>query len=146
MTFSWILAGIHDALTKVKDPPLPIRQARARAIVGLAAAEQLSIDNGSWLMAQEVLLEKEPPIQSFDLHASKTLTTSPFSELIDARHQVVHLARLRALDEMTERERRLTKGGGKGKAKEDRPDGAADGAQGGESNDDAKRKGRRGDR
>jgi len=133
MTWGWVLAGIHDCLSREPNPSIHIRRARARAICALAAADQLSIDSGSWLVASELLLENEPPIASFEQHGSRTLTVSPFSSLVDPRHQSIHLGRLRALDEMGERKRRLAKGRGKGKKGKDEDnaeDGGLDGAPG----------------
>lgn len=54
--FCWILAGILDALQTGATA-----EARTRAALGLVAADQAALDNGSWLMAQEVLME-EPPL------------------------------------------------------------------------------------
>ena len=45
--FLWILAGMADSL---KDP----REAHARAVLGLAAGDQLSIDPGFWTPAPVV--------------------------------------------------------------------------------------------
>ena len=45
--FAWILAGIIDSLQTKKED-----EALARALVGLAAIEQLSLDRGSWTIAE----------------------------------------------------------------------------------------------
>lgn len=52
----WSLAAIHDCLKMGA-----VQEARARAAVAIAAWDQCSLDNGSWLMSQEVMLEPAPP-------------------------------------------------------------------------------------
>ena len=62
-------------------------------------------------MAAELLLEDEPPVAAFESHGQgKSLTPVTFSSLVDHRRQAVHMARLRSLDDMVERRRRLGKG------------------------------------
>jgi len=135
MTWGWCFAGIHQELSSIPDPCLEVRRARARAIVALSACEQLSIDEGQWVMASELLLEDEPPVAAFKGHGSgESLSPAPFSGLIDHRRQAVHMNRLRTLDELIERRRRLGKGPGRRPAAEPtgRPEGAvAEAADGG---------------
>ena len=58
--FAWILSGIIDSLQAKKSD-----EALARSLVGLAAIKQLSLDKGSWTLAEPMLLEEPAPMASF---------------------------------------------------------------------------------
>ena len=105
----WIIAGIHSCLARGKT-----EEARARAALALVAGEQFSMDGGSWMMAQELLFEDPPPLSSFEKRPTQARGSEvPHTHLADPRWIEVALARLKDVDEMTERQRRL-KGGARG--------------------------------
>ncbi|CAE7460646.1 unnamed protein product [Symbiodinium sp. CCMP2592] len=57
---TWILCGVWDALRNEN-----VAEARARAALGVACADQQSLDNGSWVLADQFSLERLPPMASF---------------------------------------------------------------------------------
>ena len=61
--WSWQAAGIWDALMAGK-----VEEARARAGLLVASADQSSIDVVNWLLANASLLESPPPYQLFSNH------------------------------------------------------------------------------
>ena len=65
--WSWQVCGIWDALIAGRA-----EEARARCAVLIAASDQSSIDNGSWLLASSALLEAPPPYQAFQHRSSST--------------------------------------------------------------------------
>ena len=78
-------------------------RARARASLMLAAADQASIDGGSWVMSTVALLEPLPPYQEFSKHATPGPAESQVSALYDARWAKIFLGALKE----REREREL---------------------------------------
>ena len=115
--YAWIIGHIAKALIEGKE-----KEALSRALLGLVAADTVSMDRGSWLTAWELQFMKEPPFSAFDNHSVET-SRLPYSELIDPRWNEVVLARLRDIDETTERRLRLqdpgqaARGNGKGQGK-----------------------------
>ena len=105
----WILAAIHDCL-KVGA----IQEARARAAVALAAWDQCSLDNGSWLMSQEVLLEAPPPYAAFQSKRLPDPSEQAASRLIDERWLAVLQWKLKDQDNYLETKKRLTQARGRG--------------------------------
>lgn len=65
--WSWAVVGIWDALIANKPS-----EARARCALLLAAADQSSIDGGSWLLANVCMLENLPPYHAFVNHQHPT--------------------------------------------------------------------------
>ena len=61
--WSWQVGGIWDDLMSGNN-----ERARARAGLLLAAADQASIDGGSWVMSTVSLMEGVPPFQEFSKH------------------------------------------------------------------------------
>mmetsp|Transcript_35699 Transcript_35699/g.101589 ORF Transcript_35699/g.101589 Transcript_35699/m.101589 type:complete len:132 (-) Transcript_35699:412-807(-) len=78
-----------------------------RALLGMMAVEQLSLDRGSWLLAWEMqFMKTEPTIGQFSGHAAHQ-SRVPFTNLADPRWvEVVH-ARLKDMDDMHERRKKL---------------------------------------
>ncbi|CAE7615875.1 unnamed protein product, partial [Symbiodinium microadriaticum] len=76
---AWILSGIVDALARGEHD-----EGLARALV-LAAIEQLSLDRGSWTLAEPMLLEEPAPLSSFHGRQMPTGSEQPFTRLLDAR-------------------------------------------------------------
>ena len=78
--FAWAVAGIHDCLKQGR-----VEEARSRCCLTLAAIDQSSIDNGSWTLAQEILLEQAAPFASFVGRRGPDLQEQPASRLLDER-------------------------------------------------------------
>ncbi|CAE7376809.1 sec61a [Symbiodinium necroappetens] len=100
--FAWILAGVVDALGRGDyDERL------ARSLVGLAAVEQLSLDRGSWTLAEPMLLEEPAPLSSFYGRQMPTGSAQPFTRLLDARTIELLVYQVKEVDEYLERRKKL---------------------------------------
>jgi hypothetical protein len=102
----WLLGGILDALLAGRS-----KEATARTCLAIVAGEQVSMDQGSWMLAWEFTLEEEPPYASFNRssQASGESRRLPVPVTADPRHVEVALSRLRNLDSLIEVKRRLAK-------------------------------------
>jgi len=99
-TWAWTLASIVDLLNE--NPP-KIEEARARALLAVAAAEQVSLDQGSWLYAADLLmLESDPPFSSLDSH-NPGLSRTAHSQLVDPQWYETVAARIKSLEDSQER-------------------------------------------
>ena len=98
---AWILSGIVDALARGEHD-----EGLARALV-LAAIEQLSLDRGSWTLAEPMLLEEPAPLSSFHGRQMPTGSEQPFTRLLDARSIELLVYQVREVDDYLERRRRL---------------------------------------
>eukprot|EP00438_Fugacium_kawagutii_P020517 Skav212694 [mRNA] locus=scaffold1930:276574:278753:+ [translate_table: standard] len=111
--FAWILSGIHNAMRASKWD-----EARARVLLGLAAIDQSSLDGGSWMLSQEMLLEPAPPFASFVGRRLPDPAEQAVTRIIDDRWADVLLWRLKEKDSFIETRKRLQQarpaGGGKG--------------------------------
>ena len=105
ISWMWAVAGARDALAAGRVP-----EALARLDLAIVAGEQCSIDGGSWVLAQELLWEDDPPFHAFSGHRPADPTRAAHSHLCDPRWAEAALSRLKELDEWNERRRRL--GGG----------------------------------
>ena len=116
MLTAWAVAGARDALRNGHTA-----QALARLDVLMVSLEQIAIDQGSLLMAQELLWEPEPPTIAYSASSAETAWRKPCSGLCAPAWAEVGFARLRDLDDWALRKQRLTsmgpKGKGRGKAK-----------------------------
>lgn len=99
---SWIIGGIHDALKEGRTS-----EARARCALALGAIDQSSLDNGSWTLAQEVLLEAPAPYASFIGRKNPDLAEQAVSKLLDERLVEILLWRLKERDSYIESRKRL---------------------------------------
>lgn len=100
--FAWILAGIHDSMKQKK-----FEEAKTRALLGLAAIDQSSLDGGNWTLAQEVLLEPAPPFHSFVGRRLPEVWEQTTSKLLDDRIADVLMWRLKDRDAFVEARKRL---------------------------------------
>ena len=103
--FCWILAGILDALQTGATA-----ETRTRAALGLVAADQAALDNGSWLMAQEVLMEEPPPLNSFKGKSNPESWEQTASKLMDDRWLDVLMWKIKNRDAYLESRKRLGTG------------------------------------
>ena len=76
--FAWILNTIVDALQAGSK-----QEGLARALLGLAAIEQVSLDRGSWTLAEPIVLEEPAPQHSFVGRQLPTGSEPPFTKLPD---------------------------------------------------------------
>ena len=104
VTWSWLLGHIARALIAGRHD-----EALARALLGIAAYEQLSIDAGRWTFALDVLLMEAPLFAAFEKHVLDA-TAIPHSPLFDEQWWEVLATRLKDLDEFQERKKRLERG------------------------------------
>ena len=100
----WQVAGIWDALMADRVP-----EARARAGLLVAAADQASIDGGSWLLSSASLLEASPPYQMFSHHSSPSTYESQHSALYDPRWMEVFMNFVKEMDNYQEVRKKLGK-------------------------------------
>ena len=104
--WSWLCAAIADLLSQ--DPP-NVDGALARALIGIACSEQISLDGGSWLYAADMMMhEIDTPLASFEGHCPSASRT-PHSLLLDPQWFEATVARIRSLEESLERKSRLLK-------------------------------------
>ena len=94
----WAIAGIWDCLREQK-----YQEARARAAQ--------SLDTGSWLIAQEVMLEPPPPLSSFTARRVQQLDPleSFHSKLLDPRMADLLLHRVKEVEGYMEAKKKLGK-------------------------------------
>ena len=100
--FAWILAGVVDALSRGNYD-----EGLARSLVGLAAVEQLSLDRGSWTLAEPMLLEEPAPLSSFHGRQMPSGSEQPFTRLLDARTVELLVHQVKEVDECLERRKKL---------------------------------------
>ena len=107
----WQVGGILDELISGNAD-----RARAKACLLLAAADQCSIDGGSWVMSTVSLLEPVPPFQEFSKHSVPSASESQVSALYDARWAEVFLGALRDREAFNEARRKLSQAERQGRA------------------------------
>lgn len=100
----WAVAGIWDCL--VRDD---VKQARARAALLVAAADQAAIDGGSWLLGSVALLEPPAPFHAFSQHQPPSAQDLQHSVLLDPRWMEVFLSHVKELDSYQEAKKRLSR-------------------------------------
>ena len=111
--------------TQVKDSPLPeldqghlglgsYPRLLEGAAVAVAAWDQSSLDSGSWIMSQELLLEAAPPYAAFHNRRMPEPHEQAASKLIDERWLAVLQWKLRDQDSYIEARKRLGQSRGKG--------------------------------
>ena len=113
----WALAAIHDCLKSGA-----YGEARSRAALAIAAWDQAALDQGGWLLSQEILLEEPPPYQSFSHHRLPEPWEQASTRLIDDRWMSVLQWRLKDRDAFIESKKRLSQA----RAKPDPRGGAED--------------------
>lgn len=100
--WSWLMATI---LALLSETPPKIQEAKSRLLLGLAAAEQVAIDGGSWIYAGELLLLDQPvPSQSLSTHSARGLK-EPHTTLVDA--QLFQQITDKAVEDLVERKKKL---------------------------------------
>ena len=100
---AWIVAGIHDSLKAGN-----VSEARARCALALAAIDQSSLDNGSWMLSQEMLLEDAAPYSAFLGRRAPDMSEQAATKLVDERFLEVMVWRLKDRDNYIESRKRLS--------------------------------------
>eukprot|EP00438_Fugacium_kawagutii_P003006 Skav233485 [mRNA] locus=scaffold1310:150240:151919:+ [translate_table: standard] len=100
--YSWILAGIWDALRLGRIP-----EARARAALGVAVVDQVNIDRGSFLLARELMLEEAPPAHAFNAHHLPDQWEAAHTRLVDSRWLELIMAKLTDVAQFQEKKVKL---------------------------------------
>ena len=100
--WTWGVAGVLDCL--INNRP---GEARARAALMLAQADQEAIDHGGWILAGEFALEPAAPISSFVTHSIPDPLELQYSRLIDARWVEAFVGKLKEADDYLERRKKL---------------------------------------
>ncbi|CAE8611659.1 unnamed protein product [Polarella glacialis] len=108
--WSWQVAGAMEALTDVKP-----EECKARLLLLLACGEQLCLDGGSMLLAQELVVEEIPPYGSFRPQEGAGSLAQPWSALLNPTWASIHLQRLQETESWMEKRQQLA-GGAKPKA------------------------------
>ena len=101
--WSWQVAGALDCLRSGR--PL---EAQARLGLLLAASDQAAIENGSWLLASEMLLEPQPPVAAFAKHKAPEAWEARQTKLLDPRIFAVLIHRIREREAFLEARKKLT--------------------------------------
>ena len=100
----WQVGAIWDCLIAGR-----MDEARARAGLLVAAADQSAIDSGNWLIAGVGLLEQPPPFHAFSTHQLPGPNEHQFSALSDPRWVDLYLAHVKDLEAVQEAKRKLGK-------------------------------------
>ena len=118
----WGIAGVLDNLRESNYD-----QARARCGLLLAAAEQESLDHGSFLLSQEFLMEPAVPLTSFQGHSLPDQTEMVTTRLIDPRWVEAFADRLKQVDNYVELRKKLNLRGRPAPGNGDPPKGSGKG-------------------
>ncbi len=102
--WAWSVAGVWDCLINGKA-----EEARARCALLISAADQTSIDGGSWLLSGVSLLEGPPPFQSFAMRQIPGPQELQHSTLIDPRWVELYLSHIKDMDTYQEARKKLAK-------------------------------------
>ncbi|CAE7248000.1 unnamed protein product [Symbiodinium sp. CCMP2592] len=102
---AWTLASIIDLLNSGNS-----EQAKAVALLAVAALDLAAIDNGSWLLASEFSMDIQPPFSSFQRPRQLDPLESRQSRVIDPRWISLYMSRIRERDAYHTAKRNL--GGG----------------------------------
>eukprot|EP00439_Symbiodinium_sp_Y106_P068165 s2190_g11.t1 len=82
---------------------------RALDASGSGTADQMSVDRGSWVLAQELSLELPPPMAAFKRHDAPWSSNDPvYSRLLDPRWAEIVLGRLRDEADFLDKRQRLS--------------------------------------
>ena len=116
----WQVAGVWDSLISGK-----VEEARARCALLVGAADQASIDQGSWLISSVSLLEPPPPYQLFANHVAPSIQETQHTVLYDQRWVDLFLSHLKEVDAYVETKKKL--GGRSNTTRTEKPDGGEPG-------------------
>ena len=100
VSWMWSAAGARDALRLGKT-----EECLARLDLLMIAGEQSAIDVGSWVLAQELLWEDDPPFSFFAGHLNRQGDSirAACSRLCDPRWAEVAMARISEVDAWNDR-------------------------------------------
>ena len=106
LRLAWAIAGTWDCLREDR-----VAEARARAALATASIDQHALDSGSWVLAQEVLLEQPPPLASFQHRREGVgdVVESYHSRLVDPRWADLLLHRVKEAEACLDAKCKLSK-------------------------------------
>ena len=100
----WSVGGALDCLKRGK-----VEEGKARLALLIAQVDQVAIDRGQWLLAQEGALEEQPPFSAFQRHSVPETYESQHTKLWDPRWADAMMQKVRDLDDFQERRAKLGK-------------------------------------
>ena len=100
----WSVGGALDCLKKGR-----VEEAKARLALLVGQVDQVAIDRGQWLLAQEGSLEEQPPFSAFQRHTVPEAYESQHTKLWDPRWAEAMMQKVRDLDDFQERRAKLGK-------------------------------------
>eukprot|EP00435_Cladocopium_sp_Y103_P012197 s2486_g3.t1 len=103
--WAWAVGAIWGALTQNN-----VKEARARCALLVVAADQLSIDAGSWILSGVALLEPPPPFHTFATHQSPTPQEIQHSSFLDPRWVELFLFHVKEMDNYQEMKKKFSRG------------------------------------
>lgn len=102
--WTWAVGGIWQALIEGRH-----QEARARAALLVAASDQATVDNGSWLVSQVAMLEPPAPFHAFVNHQPPSHQELQHSVLLDSRWMELFISHIREMDNYQESKKKLGK-------------------------------------
>ena len=102
----WTLATIVDLLNSGQA-----EQAKATALLAIAALDQSAIDNGNWLLAAEFSMDHQPPFASFQRPRTLDNLEAKQTRIVDPRWISLFMARIRERDAFHIRQSSTSPGG-----------------------------------
>lgn len=100
--WTWAAAGVWDCLIR-ED----YKQARARAALMVAAADQAAIDDGNWLLASVAFLESPAPFHAFSQRQAPSAHDLQHSVLLDPKWIEVFVSHVKEMGGYQEAKKRL---------------------------------------
>ena len=102
----WTLATIVDLLNSGQA-----EQAKATALLAIAALDQSAINNGNWLLAAEFSMDHQPPFASFQRPRTLDNLEAKQTRIVDPRWISLFMARIRERDAFHTRQSSTSPGG-----------------------------------
>ena len=103
----WAVSGALDALDKGK-----VSEAKARLALYLSQLDQVAVDRGQWILAQEAALEEGPPFSSFTKHVPPDMLEPQHSRLWPSSWAEAFMFKVKELDDFIEKRSKLGKRSG----------------------------------
>lgn len=103
----WAVSGALDALDKGR-----VSEAKARLALYLSQLDQVAVDRGQWILAQEASLEDGPPFSSFSKHVPPDMLEPQHSRLWPSSWAEAFMYKVKELDDFIEKRSRLGKRSG----------------------------------
>ncbi|CAE7255205.1 unnamed protein product [Symbiodinium sp. CCMP2592] len=122
----WTLATIVDLINSGN-----VDQAKATALLAIAALDQAAIDSGTWLLAAEFAMDTQPPFGSFQHARVLDSLEARQTRIIDPRWVSLYMSRIRERDAFHTAKKNLSSGSGGGGGTQIPPGGGGETGTGG---------------